>query len=318
MKVLVALLGVAACAAFLLAYLTVWRAARNEAQAMVAHRPAGQFVEVDGTRVHYVDEGQGPVVVLIHGSSGNLNDWTFDMVARLSDRYRVLAFDRPGLGYTDMIGRNASLAAQARLLSDAATALGAENPMVVGHSLGGAVALAWALERPDDLSGLVVLAGVSQPWDTGLSTYYQFMSNRALGPITANLVTAWTTGQMVDNSIESVFAPQSSPEGYGAHFGTGLTLRRFSLLENARQRASLLDHVQAMAPHYASISVPTEILHGDADATVGLNIHSVPLSQQIPDATLTVMEGVGHMPHHADPQAVVDAIDRLSARVAAQ
>lgn len=318
MKVLLALLGVAACAAFLLACITVWRAARNEAQTIVAHPPAGRFVEVDGTRVHYIDQGQGPVVVLIHGSSGNLNDWTFDMVARLSDRYRVLAFDRPGLGYTEMIGRNASLAAQARLLSDAATALGAENPMIVGHSLGGAVALAWALERPENTSGLVLLAGVSIPWDTGLSTYYQWMSHRIFGPIAANFATAWTSDQVVETSVNAVFAPQSAPTGYGAHFGTGLTLRRFSLLENARQRASLLDHVRAMAPHYDSISVPTEILHGDADATVGLQIHSVPLSQQIPDATLTVIEGAGHMPHHANPQAVVDAIDRLSARVAAQ
>jgi len=293
---------------------TLWRAARNEAAAVAAYPPAGLFIEVNGTRVHYIDEGEGPVVVLIHGSSGNLNDWTFHMVGQLSAHYRVIAFDRPGLGYTDRIGRGAPLADQARLLADATTLLGAETPIIVGHSYGATVALAWALERPENISGLVVLAGVSNPWDTGLSTYYQLMSNRILGPITANVVTAWVPEQMVDTSTNTVFAPQSAPEGYGAHFGPGLTLRRFSLLENARQRAALLAQVEVMAPRYPDITVPTEILHGDADTIVGLPIHSIPLSQQIPDAILTVMPGVGHMPQHADPQAIVDAITRLTLR----
>ncbi|MBY4892222.1 alpha/beta hydrolase [Rhodobacteraceae bacterium N5(2021)] len=296
------------------AVLTVWRATRNEAAAEAAFPPAGDFVDVGGTRVHYVEEGEGPVVVYLHGSGGNLNDGSFDLVARLSDRYRVIAFDRPGLGYTDMLGHNTPLAAQARLLADAALALGAENPIVVGHSFGGAVAMAWGIERPDVLSGLVILAGATNPWDTGISTYYKFLSHPLAGPVMANLLAAWVPERIVTDSVNAVFAPQSAPPGYYAHFGPGLTLRRFSLLENARQRASLLPQIEAMVPRYPSISVPTEILHGDADATVGLHIHSVPLSQQIPDATLTVLEGVGHMPHHADPQAVVDAIDRLAGR----
>lgn len=307
------LLGLAALLA-VFTLVTLWRAARHEAAAEAAYPPAGAFVEVDGTRVHYVDAGEGPVVVLIHGSSGNLNDWTFDMVARLSDRYRVIAFDRPGLGYTEMLGRNASLAAQARLLADATTALGAQDPIVVGHSFGGAVALAWALERPDAMSGLVVLAGVSNPWDTGLSTYYTFLSNPISGPIMAAFLAAFVPDRIVSDSVNAVFAPQIAPDGYAEHFGPGLTLRRFSLLENAQQRSALLPQIEAMVPRYPSIDVPTEILHGDADTTVGLHIHAVPLSGQIPGARLTVMEGIGHMPHHADPQALVDAIDRLSAR----
>lgn len=324
MKVLLTLFIVVA----IFTALTLWRAARNEAAAEVASPPAGQFVEVDTgpnmgfgrnqgqilTRVHYTDEGEGPVVVLIHGSSGNLNDWTFDMVARLSERYRVIAFDRPGLGYTEMLGRNASVLDQARLLAEAAVALGADTPIVVGHSYGGAVAVAWGIERPENLAGLVILAGATNPWDTGLSTYYKFLSHPIAGSIMATLLAAWVPERVVTDSVNGVFAPQTAPDGYGAHFGPGLTLRRFSLLENARQRADLLPQIEAMVPRYAGITAPTEILHGDADITVGLHIHSVPLSQQIPEATLTVLEGAGHMPHHADPQAVVDAIDRLSAR----
>lgn len=298
--------------------LTLWRASVREAASEAAYPPAGQVIDVNGTRVHYVEEGDGPPLVLIHGASGNVNDWTFDLVGQLSDRYRVIAFDRPGLGHTDLHARNASAAEQARLLADAAAALGVDAPMVVGHSYGGAIALAWALERPNAISGLIVLAGASNPWDTGLSTYYKLLSNPISGPILAALISAWVPDRLVEDSVNAVFAPQSAPAGYDAHFGPGLTLRRFSLLENARQRASLLPQITAMVPHYPTIGVPTEILHGDADDTVYLGIHSVPLARQIPDARLTVLEGIGHMPQHADPQAVVDAIDRLAARVVAR
>ncbi len=299
---------------------TIWRASVREAAAEADYPPAGQFIEVRGTRVHYVDRGPDdpdtPTVVLIHGSSGNVNDWTFDMVGRLTDRYRVIAFDRPGLGYTERVGRNASAATQARLLADAAMALGAEAPIVVGHSYGGAIALSWALERPEAISGLMVLAGASNPWETGVGTYYNLLSHPITGPVMAALISAWVPDRVVTDSIAATFTPQSPPDGYAGHFGSGLTLRRFSLLENARQRASLLPQIEAMVPRYGDIDVPTEILHGDADSIVGLRIHSVPLSRQIPDADLVVMQGVGHMPHHADPQAVVDGIDRIAARTA--
>lgn len=313
------LLGLAILLA-VFAAVTLWRASAREAAAVAAHPPSGQFIDVNGTRVHYVEEGptsgieNAPPVVLVHGASGSVNDWTFDMVARLRDRYRVIVIDRPGLGYTDMIGRNASPADQARLLADTSVALGAERPIVVGHSYGGAVVLAWALERPENISGLMVLAGASNAWEGSQGTYYALMGNRFIGPILATLLAAWVPDETVITSIERVFDPQTAPEGYAAHYGPGLALRRFSMLENAQQRTRLLPEILAMVPRYGEISVPTEILHGDADLTVPITIHSEPLSQQIPDARLVVMEGLGHMPHHIDPQTVVDAIDRLAAQ----
>ncbi len=302
------------------AAVTLWRAAAREAATEAAFPPAGQFVEVanprggDPVRVHYIDEGprDAPPVVLIHGASGNVNDWTLEIVGRLSDRYRVLAFDRPGLGYTDMIGRNATAEEQARLLADAALALEVADPIVVGHSYGGSVALAWSVYRPDDIGGLLVLAGASNPWEGSQGLYYTLLGNPISGPIMAALLSAWVPDETVTAAIEGTFSPQTAPDGYEDHYGTGLVLRRFSLLENARQRTRLLPQIEAMVPRYPDISVPTEILHGDADITVPLSIHSEPLSQAISGANLVVMEGVGHMPHHADPDAVVAAIDRLN------
>ena len=300
---------------------TLWRASSREAASEAAHPPVGQFVEVanprggDPVRVHYIDEGprDAPPVVLIHGASGNVHDWTFDMVGRLSDRYRVLAFDRPGLGHTDMIGRNATAREQAEVLVSAAQALGVERPIVAGHSYGGSVALAWAVYQPSQISGLLVLAGASNPWQGGQGLYYTVLGNTVTGPIMAALIAAWVPDPTVSQAIAGTFDPQDPPEGYEAHYGTGLILRRFSILENARQRTRLLPQVEAMVPLYPEISVPTEILHGDADLIVPLSVHSIPLSEAIPGSNLVVLDGVGHMPHHAEPDAVEAALDRLAA-----
>ena len=298
--------------------LTLWRAAQHVTAAEAAYPPTGQLIEVpvNGTpvRVHYVDLGPraAPPVVLIHGSSGNVRDWTFDMAERLSDRYRVLIFDRPGLGFTDIITPNTPIAAQANLLADATAALGAEQPIVVGHSFGGAVALAGATERPGNLSGLLVLAGASNEWSTGTGLYYTLLSNPITGPIMANLIAAWVPDSTVEASVASAFTPNAMPDGYPAHYGPDLILRPASMFENARQRASLLPQIQAMVPLYADIAVPTEILHGDLDTTVPISVHSEPLSRQIPGANLVVLPGVGHMPHHIAPDQITAAIDRIA------
>ena len=283
--------------------------------------PEGQFIEVGGIRVHAVVRGptDAPPLVLIHGASGNTRDWTLDIVPRLAETYRVIVLDRPGLGYTQrVLGSGVSggetITEQARLLKDAAAALGAPKPVVLGHSYGGAVALAWAVHHPDNLSALVTVAAASHPWDTGLSTYYKILSHPVAGPLVIPFLTAFVPDTRVEREVASVFEPDPVPEGYLAHFGAGLTLRRASLRANALQRAGLLDEIIALTPHYSNITLPVEVLHGTADTLVWSSIHSEPLARAIPGATLTLLPGIGHMPHHAVPDEITEAIDRAAAR----
>jgi len=83
---------------------------------------------------------------------------------------------------------------------------------------------------------------------------------------------------------------------------------------NARQVNWLRPHVVEMSKHYDSISVPVEVVHGDADTIVPLDIHSAKLPDQIIGAKVTVLTGVGHMPHHTNPESVIAAIDRAVTR----
>lgn len=297
------------------------RADLKEAEAESRFPPEGRLFEVDGRTVHAVVQGSGPDLVLIHGASGNVRDFTFSLIDRLSPHYRVIAMDRPGLGWTDRAGpefggpwntRAESPAEQARFLAAAARELGAERPLVMGHSYGGAVAMAWGLEEP--AAGLIVVAGATMPWPGGLGPLYAVTGSALGGAQVVPLLTAFAPKGRVAATLEAIFAPQAIPEGYARKIGVGLSLRREALRANARQVNSLKPHVTEMSARYATLEMPIEVVHGTADEVVPARIHAIPLSETAPTANLTLLDGIGHMPHHVAEDDVVAAIDRAAKR----
>ncbi|WP_424932177.1 alpha/beta fold hydrolase [Amaricoccus macauensis] len=315
LKILLVLL---ICLALAVAFV-VWRLSERSASARANFPPNGQMIDVGGVEVHAYVAGEGPDLVLIHGAGGNLRDFTFDLTDRLTDRYRVIAFDRPGFGYTGHppdadVERGESPREQARLLQAAADALGVTDPVVLGHSFGGAVAMAWALERPDATGALVVLGGATMPWPGDLDPLYGINASAVGGAIVVPLISAFATHDMAVKVLERVFAPDPVPAGYSDAFGIPLTLRRETQLSNARQVNGLRPHVVSMSESYAGLTVPVELVHGTADEIVPAEVHAIPLSGILPDAELTLLPGVGHMPHHAATGEVIAAIDRAAGR----
>ena len=322
------ILTYAAVAVGLGAALTGCTNAYKTRQTEMAYPPVGQFVDVDGTRVHYVQKGAGPDVVLIHGAGGNLRDYTYDLMDRLTDRYTVTAFDRPGHGYTDRVPGIAtgpfatdgdSPDAQAALLRAASAKLSITNPVVVGHSFGGIVSLAWAnagldSDSPQNAAAVVSLAGVALPWPDDLDAYYRVNGSALGGAVIIPMLSALATEGIVESSLEGVFAPNAVPDGYGEHLGAALILRPASFRANVRQVNTLRPKVVEMSKRYPELTIPIEFLHGTADTTVPVHIHARKMVNIVPSSRLTELDGVGHMPHHADPQAAVDAIDRAAAR----
>ncbi|WP_342075722.1 alpha/beta hydrolase [Yoonia sp. SS1-5] len=321
-------LTITAAAIGLGALLTGASAAYRSGKAEDLYPPIGSFVEVTGGRVHYVQEGTGPHLVLLHGAGGNLREFTFDLMGRLSDRYTVTAFDRPGLGYTDRVPGIATGALttegdgpreQARMLREAASVLGIENPIVAGHSFGGIVSYAWAVEgldtdSPVNASALVSLAGVTMPWPGELGGYYTVNGSAFGGAVTIPLITAFVPDSRVRSGIEGIFAPQSPPEGYADYVGAALTLRLDSFRANVRQVNTLRPKVVEMAARYPELTLPIEIVHGTADTTVPIQVHAEEVIKIVPSVNIVPLEGVGHMPHHAEPGIVIEAIDRAAAR----
>ncbi|SIT78210.1 Pimeloyl-ACP methyl ester carboxylesterase [Yoonia rosea] len=324
-KTLSVILGVTALATTVISQ---YRAA----QATTQYPPLGQFVDVTGGQVHYVQDGSGPHLVLLHGAGGNLREWTFDLMNRLTDRYTVTAFDRPGLGYTDRVpgiatGLTAtegdSPQAQAAMLREAAEKIGITDPIVAGHSFGGIVSYAWAVagldqDSPANASAIVSFAGVTMPWPGGLDRYYTVNGSAFGGVVTIPAISAFVPPSVVDSSIEATFAPQSAPAGYADYIGAGLTLRPSSMRANTRQVNTSRPHVVQLSQRYPELTLPIEILHGEEDTTVPIHIHAEEIAKIVPQVNTTRLPGVGHMPHHADPLAAISAIDRAAQRAGLQ
>lgn len=281
--------------------------------------PLGAFVEIDGLPVHYWDQGQGQPVILIHGASGNLRDFTFSLAPRLAAKFRVIAFDRPGFGYSARLPRHGwDPSVQAAHLARAASALGIRKPIVLGHSWGGALAMAWAVADGAQLQGVASLSGATIPWGGNLSRFYNLFYNLAAsdlaGPATAWLVERLLSEARITGLVADTFAPQQIPDGYGAYIGGPLATRARTLRANARDLIELNAQLEQQATHYPEVVCPVEILHGTADETTGHQVHAVPMHQRLPFSTLTLMEGIGHMPHHTNPDDVEAALTRLAER----
>ena len=293
-----------------------------------AYPPIGNFVTVDDAKVHYLQKGEGPDVVLIHGAGGNLRDFTIGMVDLLSDRYRVTVFDRPGHGYTDrapgvdtgaFATEGDSPMQQANLLKTAAQKVGVTNPVVVGHSFGGIVALAWAVgdldnATPQAAESVVSLAGVSMPWPDDLGAYYTVNGSALGGGLIVPVLSALANDSIVASSIASVFEPQAPVADYAEETGAKLIIRPDSFRANVRQVNTLRPHVVEMLTRYAELTLPIEMVHGTADTIVPIHVHAQEFIKIAPNANLVTLDGIGHMPQHVAPEVTVEAIDRAASR----
>lgn len=286
------------------------------AQIRRRYPPLGMIVTVDGLRVHALTMGNGPHLVLIHGASGQLRD-LLPLMRHLAPQFRVTAFDRPGLGHSQSLGAaDVSPAAQARHLARAAEQMGLKAPIVLGQSYGGAVALAWGLEVTGPLaaSALVLVSAAVLPWPGKLDWTYRLTETWVGRALILPFVTALVSDAYVERLMPGLFAPSPPPPDYVTGTGAALALPLGQLQANARQVNGLYSHVEAMRQHYPGLTVPVELVHGVADTIVPAAIHAKPLSKLIPQARLTLLPDVGHMPHHTHPEAVIAAITRAAAR----
>lgn len=300
--------------ALITAFVVACSAQLETRMARAETRPEGAFIDLPQGRIHAIIRGQGPDLVMIHGANGNARDFSFDLMDRMAGEFRVIAFDRPGFGFSDDFGRPESPLEQADILRAAASALDVENPIVLGHSYGGAVALAWALRAPNDVTGLTLLAPVTHPWPGDLGLWYRITASPLGEYVILPLMAALAPRSAVENALAGVFDPDPVPEGYLDHLGFNLTMRRNQLALNAQQVNALIDHVEAMAPGYPALAMPIEIVHGTSDTTVLIDIHAERMLREVDTVELTRLDATGHMPHHAQPEIVADAIRRTAER----
>jgi pimeloyl-ACP methyl ester carboxylesterase len=283
-----------------------------------AHPAQGRMVEVDGARLHVVELGPrgATPIVMLHGASSNLEVMR-PLADRLAQSHRVILVDRPGHGWSSRARfPDSTPEPQARMISQALRKLGVPPSIVVAHSWSGALALRIALDHPDRVAGLVMLAPVAYPWPGGVSQYNYAVTAPVIGPLLAHTVTLPLGLLLADSGARSVFAPQAMPEGFVKDSATRLLLRPREFVANAWDLVTLRAAMAEQAPRYKDIAAPITIIAGNVDKTVSTHIHSQPLAKTAQNTRLIVLEGVGHMIQYAAPELVVAEIEAMADRLA--
>ncbi|WP_316160559.1 alpha/beta hydrolase [Bradyrhizobium sp. SZCCHNRI20481] len=276
----------------------------------------GEAVEVGGATINLVDigprDGERPPLLLVHGASSNLEAMRRPLGDLLARRHRVLLVDRPGHGWSPRDrAEDSTPAVQARMLDEALARLGIGPVILVVHSWSGALGLRMALDFPDRVAGLVMLAPVAYPWRGGVGQYNAAVTTPVVGPLLAHTITLPLGLALMAPGARGVFAPQEMPDDFVDRTATPLLLRPREFLANARDLVTLKQAVIEQAPRYGEIKVPVTILAGDADRTVYTEIHSRPLARVLPQARLIVVPDLGHMVQNAVPELVVGEVDRM-------
>ena len=271
-----------------------------EAQRYPAGTPfRAQYRTIDGTRLRMIDSGNGTPVVFIHGIGASLYGWRYALPAVVAAGYRGVAFDNRGFGFSDKPAHGYSNAAYAHLVVALLDSLGISSAVLVGHSMGGAIAAEVALANPDRVRGMVLIdaAGYGVRWPGVL----KIARWRFLGAIATTCRSRWATGRILRSTfadphkiteadVDQYYAPVPDPD-YGRALRGVLREFRFDTLGGGR---------------LASVQTPTLILWGDADRWISIS-DGTRFARELPRSEFVVLQRTGHDGAEESP----DQVNRL-------
>jgi pimeloyl-ACP methyl ester carboxylesterase len=283
-----------------------------------AHLPRGRFIDVDGFRQHVIEleppsDARGAVpIVLLHGAGSNLEDMHLALGERLATRHRVILVDRPGLGFSARkAGEGGSPAYQAEVLREVLDRLGIDRAVIVGHSWGGTLALTFALDFPERVMGLVLIAPPTHPGLWGMNKLNALLAT-PVGWFFAHTLALPFGAVFIWPGSRTAFLPQVIPPRYVANSAAMLVLRPATLLANWADVGSLEAFLARQAERYGALAAPTIVFAGDRDPIVPPARHSMKLAAAAPSVKLTVLPGYGHMLHHDAADEIVAAVEELA------
>lgn len=277
---------------------------------------SGQFLDLGRHRIHYVEQGQGRPILFIHGLGGQLHHFRHTLFAPLGNDFHLVAIDRPGSGYSARPSEfSGSLTEQAKLVRDFIVAKGLERPLVVGHSLGGAVALALALDHPDSVSGLALLSPLTHV-EEELRPEFRSLYVRSswLRRLLANTIWVPTSLKYAPLTLAFVFGPQQPTKDYAIGGGGLAGLRPSHIYATSSDLVAIEQDLADIEARYEELKMPVGVLFGTADRVIDHRLNAEPLVGRIGNLELELVDGLGHMPQFIEPQRVDAFIRRIAER----
>ena len=288
---LAALLGAAVLVALAASF------TRYVARRVDAHfRAPGEWLEVDGERLHYRSLGDGPPLVLVHGLAGQARNFDYLPLAELSTRWRIVLLDRPGSGHSPRRDADASIARQASLVAAFIRAMRFDRPpLLVGHSLGGAIALRVALDHPQSIAGVGLVAPLTH-FNPRVPHPFRTLAIRApwLRRLFAHTLAVPAAIANRDPAMQVLFGPDEPPRDFPVRGGGLMTLRPAAFIAASEDMAAVEHGLVPQQRRYGEVRVPVHILHGEGDRVLDWREQGEAARAAIPGARLQVIPG-GHM-----------------------
>jgi pimeloyl-ACP methyl ester carboxylesterase len=261
-----------------------------------------RYIKVGSINTRYWSAGtQGSPVILLHGGGSSIEVWSYTVPA-LAQHHRVFAFDMVGTGLSDKPVMSYSLDYQLQFLTRFLDTLNIQQANLIGNSMGGSVALKFALESPERVRKL----GLVSSFGLGRETYFYDRLFAAF-PAIANLVPPSRRGVkwVLDSCVHN---PKSVPEEW-----VELSFQRFSLTGQREALISLLttnidiwgvrhEVFRPIVQHLGLIKAPTLVIWGKQDAITPV-AHACVASQKIPNSSLHIFEECGHWAQVEHPEA---------------
>ncbi|AHB47704.1 alpha/beta hydrolase [Hyphomicrobium nitrativorans NL23] len=270
-----------------------------------AHRPIGQFASVGKMRVHYVDRGSGPPVLVLHGNGGVLEELTSSgLIDHLARTHRVIALDRPGFGLSPRPDRGWSPEREARLLLALMHQLGLDRPVIVAHSWATLVALNLALEEPDAVSGLVLVAGYYYPTTRGDVAMQRLVAMPVVGDVLRNTIWPLWARVAAPLAFKRVFSPLAPTKAFLSSYPVAMAVRPSQLRAVADDTVDMPNAAARLTARYGELQIPVDLIAGADDRMVSTADHSRRLHRELHNSFVDEVPGVGHMVHHAHPKLI--------------
>ncbi len=257
----------------------------------------GKVIPVDGGSIHYVEAGDPArqTIVLIHGLSGQLQHYTYALMDLLAEEYHVIAVDRPGCGYsTRESAELGTLPEQARMIHQFLQIKGVSDAVLVGHSLGGAVSLAMALDYPKDVSALALLCPLTHKVPNTPAAFKALEIRTGwLRNLIGNTIAVPMARKTAPQVLADVFAPENVPDDFIYKAGGALGLRPSAYITASQDVVGADLSIQHQADRYNDLTVPGAILFGAEDKILSPRQHGEPMRQF--GIAVEELEGRGHM-----------------------
>jgi pimeloyl-ACP methyl ester carboxylesterase len=305
LKVLLVLFSVAVIALIVFWFARPADVSFDEVRAGIPNAEYSHFADIDGVRIHYQEKGTGTPLVLLHGFTSSTYSWK-DVFEPLSQNFRVIAVDLKGFGFSGKPDGDYSRRAQATLVGHLLDYLKIEKAWLCGNSMGGEIALNFALQNPQRVERLILIdsAGVTVTGSGSLAPRYLLL------PVVGRIVTALalTSDKLVRQGLEKSFYDQTKVTNERvAYYYRPLKTRGGQL---AAVRARTQANEFPVEPELGRISMPTLIIWGAQDALIPLEA-GIKMNKLIKESRLVIFDSCGHLPQEEVPARVVDEITKF-------